>query len=496
MEVKFVNKFFIMILFSTSLFPSTNSLQEELNDARTTNEMLLLSLFLLIWLLYRVRVNQRLSNKKREDLHKLVYFNEITQFPNRNKFNLDMKSEKLLNYKGSMACFVIDNISRFYELYSSEKIEEILNYIKNLILAFENIDYTYHYDNGIFILFMSENDQNNIRSTCKMISEKIVLDIRENISVSFGIHVISEKENLHEVYKLTRVAARLAKRFSYDKILYADHKEIKKYQESLKIEEDIPRAIMQNEFVPYFQPKVNLKTNEVVGCEALIRWKHYTGNLILPVKFIEIAENNNSIIDLDLMIAEKSIEIVKEWIDSNKVNKNFKLSFNLSAKTFISPGIIFKITSLLKKYDFNPLNLEIELTETIVISDYEHFSNIIEELHSLGISIALDDFTAGFSSMEYLTNLHIDTVKLDRALIIDTENNNEKGIKKRRIYKLLSQMINEMNLLVISEGLDDERHLELIKGAQIQIGQGFYFSEPLSEDDFIKYVENKKILLV
>ena len=247
---------------------------------------------------------------------------------------------------------------------------------------------------------------------------------------------------------------------------------------------------MENEFIPYFQPKVNLITNEVVGCEALIRWKHFSGKMIYPDSFISIAEENNTIIDLDLMIAEKSIEIVKYWLDNKMVSPDFRLSFNLSAKTFISPGILLKIMTILSKNQYNPKNLEIELTETIVISDYDHFSNIIKELNLLGINIALDDFTAGYSSTEYLTNLKIDTVKLDRALIIETENDSEKGIKKRGMYRMLTQMINQMGLNVVSEGLDDEKHYNLIKEAGVQIGQGYYFSKPLNKEDFIDFINN------
>ena len=305
-----------------------------------------------------------------------------------------------------------------------------------------------------------------------------------------ALEEVLKEQNLSEIYRITRVAARLAKRFSYEKILFANHEEIEKYQESLRIEEDIPRALMENEFIPYFQPKVNLITNEVVGCEALIRWKHFSGKMIYPDSFISIAEENNTIIDLDLMIAEKSIEIVKYWLDNKMVSPDFRLSFNLSAKTFISPGILLKIMTILSKNQYNPKNLEIELTETIVISDYDHFSNIIKELNLLGINIALDDFTAGYSSTEYLTNLKIDTVKLDRALIIETENDSEKGIKKRGMYRMLTQMINQMGLNVVSEGLDDEKHYNLIKEAGVQIGQGYYFSKPLYKEDFIDFINN------
>lgn len=317
------------------------------------------------------------------------------------------------------------------------------------------------------------------------------MTIRESISLSFGIHELKPYVNLKEIYRMTRVAARLAKRFSYEKILLASHHEIEKYKDSLKIEEDLPRALMENEFVPFFQPKIDLNTNEIVGCEALIRWNHFSGNVIYPDRFISIAEENNTIIDLDLLVAEKSIIIVKDWLVKGIVKENFKLSFNLSSKTFISPGIMLKIMTILAKYDFNPKNLEIELTETIVISDYDHFSKIIQELNALGINISLDDFTAGYSSTEYLTKLKIDAVKLDRGLIIGTEFDDENGLKKRGMYKMLVQMIKQLGLSVVSEGLDNERHLDLLMESGVEIGQGYYFSKPLSEIEFIKFLNKK-----
>ena len=465
------------------------SMLAQLENAKQTNELLAILLLLLIWLLYRYRKNQSINEKKREQLHNLVYYNEITELPNKNKFHLDAKANLFLNFKGVFVSMLIDNISRLYEQYNNEKISEILEYLGKSLQEEEKIEYMYHYDSGAFILFINDTDD-GVKKFCKEFSSELSLSLREPISLSFGLHEVSKEENLSEIYRITRVAARLAKRFSYEKILFANHEEIEKYQESLRIEEDIPRALMENEFIPYFQPKVNLITNEVVGCEALIRWKHFSGKMIYPDSFISIAEENNTIIDLDLMIAEKSIEIVKYWLDNKMVSPDFRLSFNLSAKTFISPGILLKIMTILSKNQYNPKNLEIELTETIVISDYDHFSNIIKELNLLGINIALDDFTAGYSSTEYLTNLKIDTVKLDRALIIETENDSEKGIKKRGMYRMLTQMINQMGLNVVSEGLDDEKHYNLIKEAGVQIGQGYYFSKPLNKEDFIDFINN------
>lgn len=469
------------------------NMSAQLETAKQTNELLAVLLLLLIWLFYRYRRNYSLDAKKREQLHNLVYYNEITNLPNKNKFHLDAKDGLFLETKGVFVSMLIDNISRLYELYNAEKVADILSYVGKSLETEKKIDYIYHYDSGAFILICN-NAEEKVKEFCKEFSSEISLSLREPISLSFGLHKISKEESLSEIYRLTRVAARLAKRFSYEKILFASHKEIEKYQESLRMEEDIPRAIIESEFIPYFQPKVNLITNEIVGCEALIRWQHFSGKMIYPDSFISIAEENNTIVDLDLMVAEKSIKIVKYWLDHNMVSEDFKLAFNLSAKTFISPGIILKIMNILENNKYNPKNLEIELTETIVISDYDHFSNIIKELSGLGINIALDDFTAGYSSTEYLTNLKIDTVKLDRGLIIETENDNEKGIKKRGMYRMLTQMINQMGLNVVSEGLDDERHYNLIKEAGVQIGQGYYFSKPLNQIDFITFVNthNKK----
>lgn len=482
----------INLLIVNNIFADSGleiSMSAQLENAKQTNGLLVILLLLLIWLLYRYRKKQSINERKREHLHNLVYYNEITKLPNKNKFNLDAKNGLFLNFKGVFVSMLIDNISRLFEQYQNEKISEILDYLGQSLQEEKKIEFMYHYDSGAFILFINDTDV-GAKKFCKEFASELSLNLREPISLSFGLHEISKEENLSEIYRMTRVAARLAKRFSYEKILFANHEEIEKYQESLRIEEDIPRALMANEFIPYFQPKVNLITNEVVGCEALIRWQHFSGKMIYPDSFISIAEATNIIIDLDLMIAEKSIEIVKYWLDNKMVTPDFRLAFNLSAKTFISPGILLKIMTILSKNQFNPKNLEIELTETIVISDYDHFSNIIKELNLLGINIALDDFTAGYSSTEYLTNLKIDTVKLDRALIIETENDNEKGIKKRGMYRMLTQMINQMGINVVSEGLDDEKHYNLIKEAGVQIGQGYYFSKPLNKEEFIDFINN------
>ena len=468
---------------------------EELKNAKTVNELLAVALLLLVWLLYRYKSRHLMEKNKKEHLHSLVYFNELTKLPNRNRYYLDEKDGLFQNFNGTFVTLYIDNISRFYEMYESDKVGLILKEFSDILEKKDKISHTYHYDSGTFVFMMENLSEQEVKEFCKELSSEVVLTIKDGISLSFGIHTMNSDLNLSEIYRMTRVAARLAKRFSYEKILFATHEEIEKYQDSLKIEEDIPRALIENEFVPFFQPKVDLVTKEVVGCEALIRWKHFSGETIFPDRFISIAEENNTIIDLDLTIAEKSIIIVKEWLEKGLVNKNFRLSFNLSSKTFISPGILLKIMTVLSKHNFNPNNLEIELTETIVISDYDHFSEIIKELNALGINISLDDFTAGYSSTEYLTKLKIDAVKLDRGLILGTEKDDENGKKKRGMYKMLVQMIKQLGLSVVSEGLDDEKHLALIEESGVEIGQGYYFSKPLCEEEFLAYINKNDSLL-
>lgn len=489
--------FMIVNIFVTlSILANQASEQEIFNQlevSKQTNKFLAILMLLLIWLVYRYRARHISENKKKEVLHNLVYYHEITKISNKNKYYLDKEKNLFENFQGSFISLIIDNISRFYELHDHNLVGKMLKDLSDIIQKKSEIAHLYHYDSGAFIIFLKNKDENFSKEFCKALSADVALTMKEGVSLSFGIHGLSKDENLNEIYRLTRVASRLAKRFSFEKILLANHEEIEKYQDSLKIEEDIPRGLLHSEFIPYFQPKVNLDTEEVVGAEALIRWQHFSGEMIYPDRFICIAEESNIIIYLDLMVAEKSIEMAKKWIDEGSVKKDFKLSFNLSSKTFISPGIIPKLVNILTKYNYNPANLEIELTETIVISDFEHFSNIIEELSNLGINISLDDFTAGFSSTEYLTKLKIDSVKLDRALILGTEKDDENGKKKRGMYKMLVQMIDQLGLTVISEGLDDERHLVLIKESGVKIGQGYYFSTPLEEIKFLEYVKQQNV---
>lgn len=473
------------------LFSEYNSkltIVDELRNVKVVNELLAILLLLFIWLWYRYKRRHSIELIKKEKLHKLVYYNEVTKLPTKNKYYLDMDANTFYNFDGVFVSLVIDNLTRFFELYDSNRVNLILKNFVDILTKRDGVTYLYHFDSGAFIVFLGNMNDEEAKFFCKELATDVALNTKDGISLSFGLHKISGETDLREVYRITRVASRLAKRFSYEKILYASHEEIEKYQESLRIEEDIPRALMQNEFIPYFQPKVDLITNKVVGCEALIRWNHFSGKMIFPDRFISIAEETNTIIDLDLMIAEKSVEIVKKWLDNKDVCDDFRLSFNLSSKTFISPGIMLKLMNILSKYNFNPRNLEIELTETIVVSDFDYFSKIIEELNLLGIHISLDDFTAGYSSTEYLTKLKIDSVKLDRGLILETEMDNENGKKKRGMYRILVQMLTHLGLNAVSEGLDDVEHYNLIKESGVKIGQGYYFSKPLDENKFIEFV--------
>ena len=191
------------------------SMLAQLENAKQTNELLAILLLLLIWLLYRYRKNQSINEKKREQLHNLVYYNEITELPNKNKFHLDAKANLFLNFKGVFVSMLIDNISRLYEQYNNEKISEILEYLGKSLQEEEKIEYMYHYDSGAFILFINDTDD-GVKKFCKEFSSELSLSLREPISLSFGLHEVSKEENLSEIYRITRVAARLAKRFSYE----------------------------------------------------------------------------------------------------------------------------------------------------------------------------------------------------------------------------------------------------------------------------------------
>ncbi|WP_160725238.1 EAL domain-containing protein [Bacillus sp. USDA818B3_A] len=242
--------------------------------------------------------------------------------------------------------------------------------------------------------------------------------------------------------------------------------------QSIKIELELRKAIEQNQFTLHYQPKLDLRTGELVGVEALIRWNHPIWGLVLPESFIGIAEDTGLIIPIGEWVLYTACRQIKNW---QKKGFYTAVSVNLSQKQFINLNIVKTIEEVLQKTGLEPHYLEVELTESIK-PDLEHTILTLQQLKNLGVSISIDDFGTGYSSLSYLKELPIDTLKIDQSFVRELHNNpNDEAI-----VKTIISIAHNLNLKVVAEGIETKEQLIFLQQHLCDQGQGYLFSKPMS----------------
>ncbi|WP_447072812.1 putative bifunctional diguanylate cyclase/phosphodiesterase [Shewanella indica] len=247
----------------------------------------------------------------------------------------------------------------------------------------------------------------------------------------------------------------------------------------LRTEASLHDAIRNNEFLLHFQPKVNIETGELVGCEALIRWQK-DGRLISPMSFIPVAEETGIIIPIGRWVIEQSCRVLRRW--QKHYNFSPPIAVNVASQQFADASLVPDIKQMALRYQIRPELLEVEITETSLMNDIELAISKLEQLKSAGFGIAVDDFGTGYSSLSYLRHLPITTMKIDRCFVTDLP-------QESAIASTILMLGRQLDLKIVAEGIENEQQLEWLKQNHCAIGQGFYFSQPLSLEEFeAKYI--------
>ncbi|MFB2659481.1 putative bifunctional diguanylate cyclase/phosphodiesterase [Shewanella mangrovisoli] len=250
----------------------------------------------------------------------------------------------------------------------------------------------------------------------------------------------------------------------------------------LRTEASLHDALKNNEFLLYFQPKLDLQTGKITACEALIRWQK-DGRLISPISFIPVAEETGIIIPIGRWVIEQSCRVLRDW--QKKYNFAIPIAINVASQQFADASLVSDIKQMALRYQIQPELLEIEITETSLMNDIELAINKLEQLKSAGFGIAVDDFGTGYSSLSYLRHLPITTMKIDRCFVSDLPEDSA-------IASTILMLGKQLNLTIVAEGIENEMQLDWLKRNQCQIGQGFYFSQPLPQAEFeALYIANQ-----
>jgi EAL domain-containing protein (putative c-di-GMP-specific phosphodiesterase class I)/PleD family two-component response regulator len=252
-----------------------------------------------------------------------------------------------------------------------------------------------------------------------------------------------------------------------------------------RLESELHHALERQEFELYYQPKLDLKTNLIVGSEALLRWNHPTMGRINAEKFVPVAEEIGLIKPIGEWVLTTACRQMQSWLDAGF--KNHTISVNLSGAQFKQSDLFHQITQILFKTSLEPQFLELELTETILVENMRNNIQRLNMLKKLGIQISLDDFGTGYSSLGYLQQFPFDILKIDTCFIRNINHNQVNAV----ITKAVIEMAHQLGLKVVAEGVETTAELDFLKNIQCDAIQGFLFSRPLSAPEFQKLVRKQ-----
>lgn len=258
--------------------------------------------------------------------------------------------------------------------------------------------------------------------------------------------------------------------------------------ERIEMESAIHDAIENNQFEVAYQPKVSVNDDRIIGAEILIRWNHPILGYISPERFISVADETGQIIQIGDFVFEQACMIASSlWCNNNACSDKYSISVNVSPRQFMQDGFVEKIQTILKKHQTNPCCIEIEVTENILIEDTKKISKKLQFLKELGIKISIDDFGTGYASLRYLQKLPIDMIKIDRSFITHICNNTNDLV----IVKTIMTMAKNLNIQVIAEGVETNEQLNMLKKLNCESYQGYLFSKPVSQENFISMIKQQ-----
>jgi diguanylate cyclase (GGDEF)-like protein len=377
-------------------------------------------------------------------------------------------------------------------------IRQIANRLTECVNDFKCNGATVRLSQNEFVIIITNFERREIatdsaRSLLSYLNKPLTIEGREIfLSVSIGIAFYPlDSNNIEELLRQAKRAMEYAQEQQGNGYRYftpAIDIMKSKASEELLLEAELHYALERRELEVYYQPKINLKTRQVIGSEALLRWNHPQKGLISPNKFIPLAEANGLILPINEWVIETACHQTKLW--QNNGLKYLTIAVNLSISQFKQTDLFHKITQILLRTNLEAKYLELELTEKILIDNTQANVRRLSSIQNLGIQIALDDFGTGYSSLSYLQQFPFDIVKIDRCFVRDIDKNRTNAV----ITKTTIEMAHQLGLRVVAEGVETQAEYDFLKQNYCDEIQGFLISYPLSATEFKDFVNKRSVV--
>ena len=314
----------------------------------------------------------------------------------------------------------------------------------------------------------------------KCINETFTLEGKELIlTASIGISVFPDdgRDRL-ELIRKADSAMYHSKESGRNTYFYFDDSMNFNASRQLALEEQINGALERGEFSVVYQQKVDLDNNRIIGAEALLRWHNRSLGEVRPDEFIPVAEQTGLIVSIGHFVLSEALQETRRWRD--ELLPDFRIAVNLSPRQFRDPGLVNSISRSLHESGVPSEDLELEITEGVLLNEYIHIDQALEDLHKLGVVIAMDDFGTGYSSLSYLRNYPFGVIKIDRSFIQDIDRNS----MSLKLNHAAIAMAHALNIRVVAEGVETRSQFSILQGLQCDVAQGYYFGRPIPAEQF------------
>ncbi|MDD5158941.1 MAG: EAL domain-containing protein [Sulfuricurvum sp.] len=433
------------------------------------------------------------------EIERITHYDVLTNLPNRlllgARLEHSMHRAKREKTKLAVLYVDIDNFKDINESYGYNIGDFV---IKRIALEMRTLirheDTIARIGGDEFVIILEEIQEiNECERTLKQVMNlfKDPIDTSSGnlkLTASIGITIFpDDAEDGETLLKNADIALRRAKESGQNSYYFYTQEMSVQLFERVLLERELHRAVEEKEFIVYYQPQIDLKSGKVIGAEALVRWQHPSIGIVRPDMFIALAESNRLIIPIGEQVLAQACENVKHLIEKGLFRG--RISVNVSGKQFERPDVVETLHRIIMDSGLSPEFVELEITESVLMSDPKVFGEKLIALKALGIEVAIDDFGTGYSSLSYLKTFPIDKLKIDQSFVRGIPNDEQDSA----IVNAIIAMANALGLKTIAEGIEEEVQADALKKYGCQQGQGYLYARPLSEEKFVEFLKYNEI---
>ena len=430
-------------------------------------------------------------------LEKMAMFDSLTGLPNRNMmtFQINKQLAALQRRQAGMALLFIDldNFKKVNDSHGHHFGDEVVKLAgERLSRVIRENDLIARFGGDEFVILVTGLDKvEQVNIVADKLIEEFVEPMRISeqtfyISISIGVaYTSNSKTRALELMRQADTAMYEAKLERGSSFRFFNSSMNQKIVKQVELENEARIALKEQQFFLALQPQIELASKRLTGFEALLRWNHPQRGLVPPGDFLPMLENTAMMSELDFWVMEKAIELLSR-LETNGY-RNVKMAINLSAAQFANSALLPYLMELIELHKVDARNIELELTETMLVADIERAVEVIQQIRALGCKIAVDDFGTGYSSLSYLKMIPSDIIKIDRSFIagmLETESD-------RNIVSSTISMVRSMGQQIIAEGIEQPEQLFQLANMSCQYGQGYYISKPIEEQALWEVLQTK-----